>query len=88
MTGGISAQVDGDSVVNGVTYRDGTLGTVANATAYSVDPAAANGGTITLSAAENIILNGDGLVLGFATANLTLARDTTTVAASNVTSVS
>ncbi|PJC14042.1 MAG: hypothetical protein CO066_06845, partial [Comamonadaceae bacterium CG_4_9_14_0_8_um_filter_60_18] len=31
-TGGLTAQVDGSSTVNGVVYRDGTFGTAANAT--------------------------------------------------------
>jgi flagellin len=86
--GGISAGTGGASVVNGVTYRDGTVGTVANATAGSVDPTAVNGGTVTLAATDNIIVTGDGALLGFATANVTIARDTTTLSSQNVLSVS
>jgi flagellin len=87
VTGGLSAGAGGSSEVNGVTYRDGTVGTVANATAYGTDATAVNGGTVTLTAAENIIVTGDGTALGFATAGFTLAKDTTTIASSNVLSV-
>ena len=52
-----------------MTFRDGTIGTVANATAGSIDATAVNGGTVTLSATDNIVVTGDGAVLGFATAN-------------------
>jgi flagellin len=86
--GGITAQVNGNSTVNGVTYRDGTLGTVAQATANSVVAAAVNGGTVTLTASENVVVTGDGAVLGFASANFTIAKDTTTLASQNVLSVS
>jgi flagellin len=87
-SGGISAQVDGATTVNGVTYRDGTLDTtIANAGAYSTTAAAVNGGTVTLSAAENIVVTGDGLVLGFAQAGFTLAKDTTTAASLDVKTV-
>lgn len=86
--GGLVAQLDGDSVVNGVTYRDGTFtATLADADAFSTVAAAVNGGTVSLSASENIIATGDGLVLGFATANFTLAKDTTTIGSSNVLNV-
>ena len=53
--GGITAGAGGASVVNGVTFRDGTIGTVANATNGSTDATAVNGGTITLSATDNIV---------------------------------
>ncbi len=87
--GGITAGAGGSSTVNGVTYRDGTLSTtIADASAYSTVAAAVNGGTLTLTAADNIILTGDGTILGFATANVTLAKDTTTLAAVNVLTVS
>ncbi|HEU0204858.1 MAG TPA: flagellin, partial [Burkholderiaceae bacterium] len=85
--GGISDGAGGSSTVNGVTYRDGTIGTVANATAYSTDATASNGGTLTFSATENIIVTGDGTAMGFATANFTLARDTTTLNSVNVLTV-
>jgi flagellin len=86
-TGGLSAGAGGASTVNGVTYRDGTIGTAANATAYSVDATAVNGGTLTLSATENIVITGDGDDMGFATANITIARDTTTLTSVNVKTV-
>jgi flagellin len=88
VTGGITAGTSGDTTVNGVLYRDGTIGTVANATAYSTDATASNGGTLTLSAAENIIVTGDGQRMGFATANVTIAKDTTTLGSQNVLTVS
>jgi flagellin len=82
--GGISAGTGGSSTVNGVVYRDGTVGTVANATAYSTDNTAVNGGTLTFSATENIIVTGDGDRMGFSTANFTLAKDTKTLSSVNV----
>ena len=86
--GGITVQADGDSTVNGVTYRDGQISaTIADASAFSNVAAAVNGGTVTLSASENIILTGDGVELGFATANVTFARDTTTIGTQNVLTV-
>ncbi len=87
--GGISAGAGGASTVNGVTYRDGTLtATITDASAYSVVAGAVNGGTLTLTATENIIATGDGAIMGFATANFTIAKDTTTLAAANVLTVS
>jgi flagellin len=85
--GGLSNGTGGSSTVNGVTYRDGTLGTVANATANSTDATAVNGGTITLTATENIIITGDGAILGFANANYTIAKDTTTLSSQDVKTV-
>ncbi len=83
--GGISAGAGGSSTVNGVTYRDGTLtATITDASAYSTVAGAVNGGTVSLTAAENIIATGDGLLLGFATANFTLARDTATIGSADV----
>ncbi len=86
--GGLSAGTAGGPTVNGVTYLDGTLGAVADATAFSTVAAAVNGGTVTLTAAENIVLTGDGALLGFANANETFAKDTTTIASTNVLTVS
>jgi flagellin len=60
---------------------------VANATATSTDATAVNGGTLTFSATQNIVLTGDGTAYGFAAANNTIALDTTTVASSNVLTV-
>jgi flagellin len=85
--GGISAGTGGASTVNGVTYRDGTVGTVATATANSTDVTAVNGGTITLSATDNIVVTGDGAIMGFASANTTVAKDTTTLGTQNVRTV-
>lgn len=85
--GGITAGAGGNTVVNGVTFRDGTLGAVADATANSTNAAAVNGGTLTLSASENIIVTGGGTDLGFSSANFTLARDTTTLASADVKNV-
>ncbi len=86
--GGVSAGAGGSSTVNGVTYLDGTLtATIADASANSVVIGAVNGGTVTLSSSENIILIGDGAILGFATANVTLAKDTTTLGTQNVLTV-
>ncbi len=84
--GGITAGAGGNTTVNGVTYQDGLISTVANATAYAAN-AATNGGTVTLSASNNIIVTGDGLLLGFATANVTIAKDTVTLASQNVQTV-
>jgi len=85
--GGLSAGTGGASTVNGVTYRDGTVGTVANAGANSTDATAVNGGTITLSATDNIVITGDGALMGFATANATIAKDTVTLSSQNVKTV-
>ncbi len=85
--GGITAGAGGASTVNGVVYRDGTIGTAANATAFSTDATAVNGGTITLTATDNIIVTADGANLGFSAAGFTLTRDTTTIASSNVQTV-
>ena len=85
--GGLSAGTGGASTVNGVTYRDGTVGTVANAGANSTDTTAVNGGTITLSATDNIVITGDGAIMGFATANATIAKDTVTLSSQNVKTV-
>ena len=86
--GGISAGASGNSTVNGVVYRDGTLTAVlADAVAYSTVVGAVNGGTLALTASENIVVTGDGAIMGFATANTTIAKDTTTLASQNVLTV-
>ena len=86
--GGISAGAGGASTVNGVSYRDGTLtATIADGIANSVVAAAVNGGTLSLSASDNIIVTGDGAIMGFASANFTLAKDTTTLSSQNVLTV-
>jgi flagellin len=86
--GGITAGAGGSSTVNGVVYRDGTFTTtIGDASAYSTVAGAVNGGTLTLTATENIIVTGDGAIMGFATANHTIAKDTTTLASANVLTV-
>ncbi len=87
VTGGISAGAGGAQTVNGVTYRDGTIGTVANAGAYSTDATAVNGGTLTFSATENVIMTGDGTAYGFTAANNTVAKDTETLSSIDVLTV-
>jgi len=79
-TGGIVAGTGGATTVNGVTYKDGTIGTVANATAQSAVAAAVNGGELTFTATENVIITGDGDDLGLATVNFTIALDTKSLA--------
>jgi flagellin len=86
--GGIVAGAGGSTTVNGVVFRDGTFdAAVANATAFSVDTDAVNGGLVTLTAPENIVLTGDGTILGFAQTGFTIAKDTTTLASLDVKSV-
>jgi len=85
--GGITAGAGGSTTVNGVVYRDGTLGTVAQATATSTTDAAVNGGTLTFTANENIVITGDGDDMGFGAANYTIALDTTTLNSVDVTTV-
>lgn len=83
--GGLSAGAG--TVVGDVTYRAGQIGTVAQATDGSVVAAAVNGGTVTLSANENIVVTGDGALLGFANANTTIAVDTKTLNSVDVSTV-
>lgn len=85
--GGLSAGAGGPTTVNGVIFEDGTVGTVANATAFSTNADAVNGGRVTLSATENIVITGDGTDLGFASANTTIAVDTKTLSNVNVLTV-
>jgi flagellin len=87
VTGGITAGAGGSSTVEGVVYRDGTIGTVANATEYATDATAVNGGTVTLTATDNINITGDGAILGFSAAGLTIAKDTTTLTSADVLTV-
>ena len=69
-------------------FRDGQIsGTLADASAFSATAAGVNGGTLTLSANDNIIVTGDGQAMGFATDNFTLAKDTTTLASQSVLTV-
>ena len=83
-TGGLTAGAGGSTTVNGVVYRDGQLGAAAYATKNSVVVTAVNGGTLTLTATENIQITGDGAIMGFAAAGITIAKDTTTISSVNV----
>jgi len=83
-TGGLTAGAGGSTTVNGVVYRDGQLGAAADATKNSVVVTAVNGGTLTLTATENIQITGDGAIMGFAAAGITIAKDTTTISSVNV----
>jgi flagellin len=87
IAGGIAAAVDGPTTENGVTYRDGTLGTVANAGAFSADADAVNGGTLTLSANENVVIANEGLALGLLADDVTIALDTSTLTSVDVLTV-
>ncbi len=84
---GISAGTGGSTTVNGVVFRDGTIGTAANATNLSTDATAVNGGTLTLSATEKIAITADGANLGYASAAFDILKDTTTIASVNVKTV-
>jgi flagellin len=88
VSGGVTAGAGGSSVVNGVTYYDGQIDTVANATNNSAVAAAVNGGRLTLTANDNIVITGDGAIMGFAAATTTIAKDATTISAANVLTVS
>ena len=83
--GGITAGAGGATTVNGVEFRDGTLDTVANAALATAG--AVNGGTLTFTATENIVITGDGDDMGLAAANATIALDTNTLDTVDVTSV-
>ncbi len=83
ITGGLATGTAGTT--NGVAYSAGTFATTAGtATAYATDATAVNGGTLTLTATKNIVISGDGDDMGFATAALTIARDTTTLSSVDV----
>ncbi len=79
ITGGVVAGTGGATTTNGITFKDGTVGTVANATAQSADATAVNGGELTFTSNENVIVTGDGDDMGLATANFTIALDTKTL---------
>jgi len=86
--GGISAGAGGSTTVNGVVYRDGTIdAAVASATSNNTNATAVNGGTLTLSATENVVITGDGAIMGFASAGYTIAKDTNTISTANVLTV-
>ncbi len=85
--GGLTAGTQ--TISNSVTYRAGAFDTVANATSgtLATRATATNGGTVTLSASDNIIVTGDGTALGFASNTFTQAKDTTTLSSQNVLTV-
>jgi len=87
VSGGVTAGAGGSSTVNGVVFRDGQIGTVAQAGNNSATAAAVNGGTLTLSALEDITITGDGLIMGFAAATTSIAKDAVTISSANVLSV-
>jgi len=87
MTGGIVAGTAGTVTSNGVSYYQGTVGTVANATDGSTDATAVNGGRLTMTANETISITGDGAILGFAAAAHTIAKDSTTISTIDVKTV-
>ncbi len=87
VAGGITAGAGGSTTVNGVVFRDGQLGALADATKNSAVATAVNGGTLTLTANENIVISADGDDMGFATAAITIAKDTSTISTSNVLTV-
>lgn len=79
-SGGLANGSGGATTTNGVTFKDGTLATVADATAQSVVVGAVNGGELTFTATQNIIVTGDGTLMGLATNDFTIALDTKSLA--------
>ncbi|MCL4140384.1 UNVERIFIED_CONTAM: hypothetical protein GTU68_051107, partial [Idotea baltica] len=75
---------DGRDIAIGQTLGGAAGGGLSAGTGTTV---AVNGGTVSLTATENVAITGDGTVLGFATANFTIAKDTTTLNSVSVTSV-
>ena len=87
--GGVTTGSGGGTYAkSGVTYAQGTIGTVANAGAYSTDATAVNGGRMTFLANEAITITGDGAIYGLAAAGVTIAVDSTTLANVNVQTIS
>jgi len=87
-TGGITAGSVA-STENGVVFSNGQIGTIAQAEdAENNDPASVNGGRITLSATEAILITGQGTDLGFGNTNQGIAKDTTTLSSVDVKTVS
>jgi flagellin len=87
-TEGVTVGTAGNVTSNGVTYYQGTLGTYVNATDGSTDATAVNGGRLTLTANEAITITGDGAIMGYAAANSTIAKDSTTISTVDVKTVS
>jgi flagellin len=69
--------------ISGVNYTAGSFDTVAN----GVTATSTNGGTLTFSATQNIVLTGDGTAYGLASANNTVALDTNSLSSVGVTTV-
>ena len=89
--GGITAGAGGATTVNGVTFIDGVIGTVAQvvagtSTAGTDNAAAENRGTLVFSATENVVFSANGTAFGLA--GNTIARDTTTLSSVTVATVS
>ena len=85
-TGGVTAGNSGANGItkSGITYNQGTVGTVANATAFGTDGDAVNGGRLTFLANEAVTITGDGAIYGLAAAGVTIAVDSTTLSNVNV----
>ncbi len=83
-SGAIAAQTDGETIVNGVSYRDGRMGAVLDATANSVVPSVVNRGTISLSSCSEIHITGDGTALGFPLNDYTISLDAVSLATQHV----
>jgi len=86
--GGITAGSGDGSTENGVVFSDGQIGSVANASVTNNNnPDSVNGGRITLSATESILIDGQGSDLGFSANTITIAKDTTTLSSVDVKTV-
>jgi flagellin len=86
-TEGVVAGTGSALTVNSVTYKLGTVGTFANATANSTDADAVNGGTLKFTAQEAISITGDGTSLGFASNDFTISVDSQTLSSVNIKTV-
>ncbi len=80
-TGGLAAGAA--TTVNGVSYTAGTFDTVANAATAA--GTSRNGGTLSFSATQNIVMTGDAAQYGFSGADRTIALDTNTLSSVGVT---
>ena len=88
-TGGVTTGDGGGNVSKyGVTYYQGTIGTVANATAFGTDATAVNGGRLTFLANESITITTDGTAYGLGAAGVTIAVDSKTLSNIDVKTVS
>ncbi|MBT8440917.1 MAG: flagellin, partial [Gammaproteobacteria bacterium] len=88
IAGGVTAGTGGDTTLNGVTYRDGIIGAAADAAdGFTTTATVVNGGTLTFSATENILIATDGTNFGLGAADVTIALDTTTLTSVDVLTV-